>query len=87
METAALYALAEVKGYPILCIARVTNSVAQLENDIEKGDQAGNPAFVALITTLVDLWSMSAVRNAGQTLKSIEGCSEDDRSDVAANRR
>jgi uridine phosphorylase len=61
MEAAGLYALAAVKGYPILCIAHVTNTMAQSENDFEKGDQAGNLAFIALIVTLVDLWSMSAV--------------------------
>lgn len=56
MEAAALYALAEVKGYPILCVAHVTNTMAQAEKDFEKGEQAGNPAFIALISVLVDLW-------------------------------
>jgi purine-nucleoside phosphorylase len=56
MEAAALYALAEVKGYPILCVAHVTNTMAQAEKDFEKGEQAGNPAFIMIISTLVDLW-------------------------------
>jgi uridine phosphorylase len=56
MEAAALYALAEVKGCPILCVAHVTNTMAQAEKDFEKGEQAGNPAFIALISVLADLW-------------------------------
>ena len=60
MEAAALYALAEVKGYRILCIAHVTNIMAQSENDFEKGEQSGNRAFIALISTLVSLWNICA---------------------------
>ncbi|MGH8635637.1 MAG: nucleoside phosphorylase [Burkholderiales bacterium] len=57
MEAAALYALAEVKSYPILCIAHVTNSMAQSGNDFEKGEQSGNHAFIGLVSTLIDLWN------------------------------
>jgi uridine phosphorylase len=53
MEAAALYALADVKGYSILCVAHVTNLMAQLEHDFEKGEQSGNTAFLALISELV----------------------------------
>lgn len=33
MEAAALYALAAVKHYPIVCFAHVTNQMAQREGD------------------------------------------------------
>ena len=33
MEAAALYALAEVRHYPIICFAHVTNQMAQVEGD------------------------------------------------------
>jgi uridine phosphorylase len=56
MEAAALYALAEAQGYSILCVAHVTNVMAQLENDFEKGEQSGNAAFLALISALVGAW-------------------------------
>ena len=59
MEAAALYALAEVKGYRILCVAHVTNTMAQSDNEFEKGELSLNPAFIALISTLVDLWNAS----------------------------
>ena len=58
MEAAALYALAAAKSYPILCVAHVTNTMARVENDFEKGEQAGNPAFIALISALVDVWDI-----------------------------
>jgi uridine phosphorylase len=57
MEAAALYALAEAKRYPILCIAHVTNVMAQLENDFEKGEQSGNAAFRRLISALAESWA------------------------------
>ena len=56
MKAAALYAFAEAQGYSILCVAHVTNVMAQLENDFEKGEQSGNAAFLALISALVGAW-------------------------------
>ena len=56
MEAAALYALAEAKGYPIVCFARVTNQMGVIENDFEKGEADGNTAFVRLISTIVHAW-------------------------------
>lgn len=56
MEAAALYALAQAKGYPIVCIAHVTNAMDRRENDFEKGERSGNAAFVRLITTLAQSW-------------------------------
>jgi uridine phosphorylase len=58
MEAAALYALPPVKSYPVLCVAHVTNTMVQSGNDFEKGEQSGNRAFIALISTLVDLWNI-----------------------------
>lgn len=56
MEAAALYALAEAKGYPIVCFARVTNQMGLIENDFEKGEADGNTAFVRLISTITQAW-------------------------------
>jgi purine-nucleoside phosphorylase len=38
MEAAALYAFAEARCVPILCLAHVTNRMAQSEGDFEKGE-------------------------------------------------
>ena len=56
MEAAALYALAKVKGYPIVCFARVTNQMGLIENDFEKGEADGNAAFLHLISRIAQAW-------------------------------
>ena len=56
MEAAALYALAEAKGYPIVCFARVTNQMGLIENDFEKGEADGNTAFMRLIAISARAW-------------------------------
>src|SRR6185295_4651156 len=50
MEAAALYALAEVKQYNIVCFAHLTNSMAQAEGDFEKGDEFGSIDSLKLLS-------------------------------------
>ena len=38
MEAAALYAFAQAKKKAVICIAQITNQMAQIENDFEKGE-------------------------------------------------
>lgn len=56
MEAAALYAVADARRYPIICIAHVTNRMGVLENDFEKGDQAGNAAFIRILSQVSEAW-------------------------------
>jgi len=42
MEAAALYAFAEARQVPVICLAHVTNRMAQVEGDFEKGDADGS---------------------------------------------
>ncbi len=56
MEAAALYALAEVKRYPIVCFAHVTNQMAQMEGDFEKGNANGSLTMLSLIGQVGRLW-------------------------------
>jgi uridine phosphorylase len=42
MEAAALYAFATARGKPVLCFAHVTNRMAQIEGDFEKGEADGS---------------------------------------------
>ena len=37
MEAAALYAFAQARSVPVLCLAHVTNTMGQSEGDFEKG--------------------------------------------------
>ena len=41
MESAALYAFAQAKGAKVVCIAHLTNSMAQIEGDFDKGEEFG----------------------------------------------
>ena len=41
MEAAALYTFAKVRGASVLCLAHVTNTMAQVEGDFEKGESDG----------------------------------------------
>lgn len=57
MEAAALYALAEAKQLSIICVAHVTNQMATVENDFEKGEQSGNAGLVRLIDGFSRAWA------------------------------
>ncbi len=50
MEAAALYAFARTRGHPVLCFAHVTNQMAQVEGDFEKGESGGARDALAVIT-------------------------------------
>lgn len=53
MEAAALYAFAQVSRNPILCLAHVTNAMAQTGQDFEKGEAAGTSDALAVLATVV----------------------------------
>ncbi len=56
MEAAALYAFAEARRRSILCFAHVTNRMATVENDFEKGEGDGNKALRGLIERIIEVW-------------------------------
>jgi uridine phosphorylase len=41
MEAAALYAFANARHKPVICLAHVTNQMARIEGDFEKGEADG----------------------------------------------
>ena len=49
MEAAALYAFARARGQPVLCFAHVTNQMARIEGDFEKGEADGTNHSLAVI--------------------------------------
>ena len=53
MEAAALYAFAQARKKPVLCIAHVTNQLARIEGDFDKGASDGAEDSLKLIATLV----------------------------------
>lgn len=56
MEAAALYAFAQVRRKPVLCFAHVTNQMALVEGDFEKGEADGSSASLAVIATAARGW-------------------------------
>ena len=53
MEAAALYAFAEARGAAVLCLAHVTNTMAQCEGDFEKGEFDGSVEALKLLGAIV----------------------------------
>ncbi len=57
MEAAALYAFATACARPVLCVAHVTNQMAQIEGDFEKGEAGGAHDAIRLLESLAAAWN------------------------------
>jgi uridine phosphorylase len=56
MEAAALYAFAQARRQPVLCLAHVTNQMAVAGGDFEKGEADGAYASLAVIAAVARAW-------------------------------
>lgn len=56
MEAAALYAFAQARQKPVICFAHVTNQMAQVEGDFEKGEDNGTWAALDLVASAARAW-------------------------------
>jgi uridine phosphorylase len=56
MEAAALYAFAEARQRPVVCFAHVTNQMAQIDGDFEKGEANGAIDALNLIAATIRAW-------------------------------
>lgn len=56
MEAAALYAFAQSQDRAVLCVAHVTNSLACVAGDFEKGDDEGASASLAIVRAIAEEW-------------------------------
>jgi uridine phosphorylase len=56
MEAAALYAFAQARGRPVLCLAHVTNQMAVVDGDFEKGEADGAAASLQVIEAVARAW-------------------------------
>jgi uridine phosphorylase len=56
MEAAALYAFARARGKPVLCFAHVTNQMAQVDGDFEKGEANGAHDALGLVAGTASAW-------------------------------
>ena len=58
MEAAALYAFATACNRQVLCVAHVTNQMAQIEGDFEKGEAGGAKDAIRLLSTVAVAWNI-----------------------------
>ena len=58
MEAAGLYAFAQARQKPVLCLAHVTNQMAVSEGDFEKGEADGAHDSLRVITGVARAWRM-----------------------------
>ena len=56
MEAAALYAFAEARNKPVVCLAHVTNRMAHTEGDFEKGGAGGSQDALQVIALVAHAW-------------------------------
>jgi uridine phosphorylase len=56
MEAAALYAFATARRRPVICLAHVTNQMAQIEGDFEKGAVNGAVASLDVVESIARGW-------------------------------
>jgi uridine phosphorylase len=59
MEAAALYAFARKASVAVLCLAHVTNTMGQTEQDFEKGEADGTAAALAVLDAIAERWLRS----------------------------
>lgn len=59
MEAAALYAFAEARSKPVVCLAHVTNQMAIVEGDFEKGRDNGSHNALEVIRLTAHAWLAS----------------------------
>jgi purine-nucleoside phosphorylase len=53
MEAAALYTFARTRGKAVLCLAHVTNTMGQAEQDFEKGESDGTTDALQVLAAVV----------------------------------
>ena len=56
MEAAALYAFAQVKSKAVVCFAHITNQMALIEGDFEKGLDQGSHDALEVISLTARRW-------------------------------
>jgi uridine phosphorylase len=56
MEAAALYTFARARNRPVVCFAHVTNQMARIEGDFEKGEAGGACDALELLAATARAW-------------------------------
>ena len=53
MEAAGLYAFAQARDRPVICLAHVTNQMGTIEGDFEKGEANGSSDALAVVSRIL----------------------------------
>ena len=61
MEAAALYAFAQARQKSVVCFAHVTNQMASVEGDFEKGEANGSRDTLQVIAVTAKTWMQISV--------------------------
>jgi purine-nucleoside phosphorylase len=69
MEAAALYAFSRAQNKPIICFAHVTNQMASIEGDFEKGAENGSRDALRLVVTVAQLWQSLSKQQFNKPVK------------------
>lgn len=56
MEAAALYAFGQARGRAVICFAHVTNQMARIEGDFEKGASDGAEESLRIVSRVAEWW-------------------------------
>ena len=67
MEAAGLYAFARARCKSVLCLAHVTNQMAVVEGDFEKGEAEGSAAALSVIAITATAWRELTACEAGSS--------------------
>jgi len=67
MEASALYAFAQAQSKPVICLAHVTNQMASIEGDFEKGIANGSQDALQLLAAIANIWHDDANSNSKVT--------------------
>jgi uridine phosphorylase len=70
MEAAALYAFAAARQKPVICFAHVTNQMAQIDGDFEKGAADGALASLSVVVAVGRRWSEQRRYRPGSAVRS-----------------
>jgi uridine phosphorylase len=71
MEVAGLYAFARARGKPVACFALVTNQMAQVAGDFEKGADDGAEHALSLVAAAARGWrALRAESDIGTTIRA-----------------
>jgi len=73
MEAAALYTFARAAGVQVLCLAHVTNTMGQTEQDFEKGEANGTADALRVVEAIIELPSRRGHRAGGTACLDAEG--------------